>query len=61
MFNRKHGLTAAKDLLRHANIGITAQQYIAVSGDRWAGALLSTESEGRKIIKVRRNRGPRWP
>jgi integrase len=28
MVNRKHGLTAAKDLLRHADIGITASHYI---------------------------------
>jgi hypothetical protein len=28
MVNRKHGLSAAKDQLRHADIGITAQHYI---------------------------------
>jgi hypothetical protein len=28
MVNRKHGLTAAKDLLRHADIQITASHYI---------------------------------
>jgi integrase len=28
MVNRRHGLTAAKDLLRHADIGITASHYI---------------------------------
>ena len=28
MVNRKHGLSAAKDLLRHADIGITAAHYI---------------------------------
>jgi integrase len=28
MVNRKHGLTAAKDLLRHGDIAITAAYYI---------------------------------
>ena len=28
MVNRKHGLTAAKDFLRHADIAITAAHYI---------------------------------
>ena len=28
MVNRKHGLTAAKDLLRHADIQITAMHYV---------------------------------
>jgi integrase len=50
MVNRKHGLTAAKDLLRHADIAITASHYIdsprkATSG---LGALLET---GEKIIE----------
>jgi hypothetical protein len=42
MVNRKHGLSAAKDLLRHADIAITAAHYVdsprqATSG---LGALL---------------------
>jgi hypothetical protein len=53
MVNRKHGLTAAKDLLRHADIGITAAHYIdsprkATSG---LGALLATKRKGRKIVE----------
>jgi integrase len=52
MVNRKHGLSAAKDQLRHADIGITAQHYIdlprqAASG---LGAMLET---GQKIIEFR--------
>ena len=47
MVNRKHGLTAAKDLLRHADIGVTAAYYVdhskqATSG---LGALLATEKK----------------
>lgn len=48
------GLTAAKDLLRHADIGITVQHYIdsprqATSG---LGALLGHgKRKGRKIIE----------
>lgn len=47
MVNRKHGLTAAKDFLRHADIAITAAHYIdrprqATSG---LGALLKAEDE----------------
>jgi hypothetical protein len=30
MVNRRHGLTAAKDFLRHADIAITAAHYIAL-------------------------------
>jgi integrase len=50
MVNRKHGLTAAKDLLRHADIAITAAHYIdsprkATSG---LGALLATKRKGKK-------------
>jgi hypothetical protein len=54
MVNRRHGLSAAKDLLRHADIAITAAHYVdspreATSG---LGALLATSGKrkGRKII-----------
>ena len=55
MVNRKHGLTAAKDLLRHADIGVTAAYYIdsprkATSG---IGALLVTKRKGKKIIEFK--------
>jgi hypothetical protein len=47
MVNRKHGLSAAKDFLRHADIAITAAHYIdlprqATSG---LGALLKPSAE----------------
>jgi integrase len=53
MVNRKYGLTAAKDFLRHADVAITAAHYIdrprhATSG---LGALLATDRKGRKIIQ----------
>jgi integrase len=53
MVNRKHGLSAAKDLLGHADVGITAAYYIdkphgATSG---LGALLSTKRKNRKIVE----------
>ena len=53
MVNRKHGLSAAKDLLGHADIGTTAGYYIdkphqATSG---LGPLLATKSRGRKIVE----------
>jgi integrase len=53
MVNRKHGLTAAKDFLRHADIAITAAHYIdrprqATSG---LGALLKT-AQDEKIIAL---------
>ena len=52
MVNRAHGLSAAKDLLRHADIAITAAHYIdsprhATSG---LGALLSAKKKGKKIV-----------
>jgi integrase len=52
MVNRKHGLSAAKDLLRHADISITASHYIhlprqATSG---LGELIKIEDD-RKIIR----------
>ena len=52
MVNRKHGLTAAKDFLRHADIAITAAHYIdrprqATSG---LGDLLKGEE---KIVSIR--------
>jgi integrase len=52
MVNRAHGLSAAKDLLRHADIAITASHYIdsprkATSG---LGAFLTTARQGKKII-----------
>lgn len=52
MVNRAHGLSAAKDLLRHADIAITASNYIdsprkATSG---LGAFLTTPRKGKKII-----------
>ena len=55
MVNRKHGLTAAKDLLRHADIAITASHYIdrprkATSG---LGALLATKRKGKKIVEFK--------
>lgn len=51
MVNRKHGLTAAKDFLRHADIAITAAHYIdrprqATSG---LGALLKA-TQDEKIV-----------
>ena len=54
MVNRKHGLSAAKDLLRHGDISITAAHYIdearkATSG---LGALLATKRKGKKIIPM---------
>jgi integrase len=59
MVNRKHGLTAAKDSLRHADIAITAAHYIdwprkATSG---LGALLVTKRKGKKIVQFKE--GPR--
>jgi integrase len=53
MVNRKHGLTAAKDFLRHADIAITAAHYIdrprqATSG---LGALLKA-ADDEKIISL---------
>jgi hypothetical protein len=53
MVNRKHGLTAAKDFLRHADIAITAAHYIdrprqATSG---LGALLKA-TQDEKIISL---------
>jgi integrase len=55
MVNRKHGLTAAKDFLRHADIAITAAHYIdrprqATSG---LGALLKAVDDG-KIAPIRK-------
>ena len=57
MVNRKHGLTAAKDLLRHGDIAVTAAYYIdsprkATSG---LGALLKKPSrrKGRKIVQFK--------
>jgi len=53
MVNRKHGLSAAKDFLRHADIAITAEHYIdqarqATSG---LGALLKAHAD-EKIIDL---------
>jgi integrase len=53
MVNRKHGLTAAKDFLRHADIAITAAHYIdrprqATSG---LGALLKA-ADAAKIVPL---------
>lgn len=58
MVNRAHGLTAAKDFLRHADIGITAAHYLdrprqATSG---LGALLATDRKGKKIVGFKRAR-----
>lgn len=56
MVNRKHGLSAAKDLLRHADIAITASHYIdspreATSG---LGALLAeSKRKGKKIVEFK--------
>jgi integrase len=55
MVNRKHGLTAAKDFLRHADVAITAAHYIdrarqATSG---LGALLATDRKGKKIVEFK--------
>jgi len=52
MVNRKHGQSTAKDLLRHADIAITASHYIdsprkATSG---LGALFTRKREAKKII-----------
>jgi hypothetical protein len=48
-----HGLAAAKDFLRHADVATTAAHYIdrprqATSG---LGALLTAKQKGRKIIE----------
>jgi hypothetical protein len=55
MVNRKHGLSAASDQLRHSGIAITAAYYIdrprkATSG---LGAQLETKRKGRKIIEFK--------
>jgi integrase len=55
MVNRKHGLSAASDQLRHSGIAITAAHYIdrprkATSG---LGALLETKRKGKKIIEFK--------
>jgi len=55
MVNRKHGLSAAKDLLRHADIAITAAHYIdrlrkATSG---LGAVLAAKRRGKKIVEFK--------
>jgi integrase len=52
MVNRKHGLSAAKDLLRHADVAVTSSHYIdsprkATSG---LGALLTPKRGAKKII-----------
>jgi len=59
MVNRKHGLSAAKDLLRHADISITASHYIdspreATSG---LGALLAAKRTGKKIVEFEDSAG----
>ena len=43
MVNRKHGLTAAKDLLRHADIAITAAHYIDRRDKRQAAWLTACD------------------
>jgi integrase len=55
MVNRKHGLTTAKDFLRHADVAITAAHYIdrprqATSG---LGALLATDRKGKKLVEFK--------
>ena len=55
MVNRKHGLTAAKDFLRHADVAITAAHYIdrprqATSG---LGELLATDRKGKKLVEFK--------
>jgi integrase len=57
MVNRKHGLTAAKDFLRHADIAITAAHYIdrprqATSG---LGALLKAAQDDKSSRSTSRN------
>ena len=56
MVNRKHGLSAAKDLLRHAGIAITAAHYIDSprKATRDLGALQATKRKGKKIVKFNR-------
>jgi integrase len=53
--NKKHGLTAAKDLLRHADIAITASHYIDRARDATSelGALLvqASKRKGKKIVE----------
>jgi hypothetical protein len=51
MVNRRHGLSAARDLLRHGDIAVTAAYYIdspraATSG---LGALLAGKNETNAI------------
>ena len=57
MVNRKHGLTAAKDFLRHADIAITAAHYIdrprqATSG---LGALIKADAKIVTLDEKRRS------
>jgi integrase len=53
MVNRLHGLSAARDLLGHSDVGVTAAYYVdrprgATSG---LGSLLATKRKGRKIVE----------
>jgi integrase len=62
MVNRKHGLTAAKDFLRHADIAITAAHYIdrprqATSG---LGALLKAAQDEKIITLKEQSLNPRF-
>jgi hypothetical protein len=58
--NKKHGLTAAKDLLRHADIAITASHYIDRARDATSelGALLvqASKRKGKKIVEFKPER-----
>ena len=53
MVNREHGLAAAKDQLRHADITITMQHYIAPprKATSGIGRWLAPEREGKKIVE----------
>ncbi len=61
MVNRLHGLSAARDLLGHSDVGVTAAYYIdkphgATSG---LGALLATKRKGKKIVEFNQS-NKRW-
>ena len=53
MVNRKHGLSAAKDQLRHGDIAITHAHYIDVARQATSGlgSLLKAADEG-KIVPL---------
>jgi integrase len=59
MVNRRHGLSAARDLLRHGDIGVTAAYYVdhAKQATSGLGALLETKRKGKKIVEFKNGPG----